>query len=70
MNRQLRRLWEEKVDYDEISITDSNEKESINDHCENSNYKYFVNFLAGYNYVFPKNKINTYKSFAVSNIYL
>ena len=59
-------MWEEKVEYEES--TDTDEQKSIEDHCEESSYKYFVNFLEGHNYVFQK-EISDYESYAVNYIY-
>lgn len=55
--------WEEKVYY--YSDRTGDEKDSLEDFCEKSDYKYFVNFLAGRRYVFHK-ELDDFKSFAVS----
>ena len=60
--------WEEEVYYNPTDKTrDSKELESLEDFCEESDYKYFVNLLAGHRYVFHKD-LDNYKSFAVSKI--
>ena len=66
INNQIRLLWEEKVEYKD---REGGEQTSLEKHCKNSDYKYFVNFLAGHNYVFDKTKLNNYKNFEVSDIY-
>ena len=56
--------WEEKVHY--IHVENVSEQQSLEDYCEKSDYKYFVNFLAGHRYIFHLD-IENYESFAVSN---
>ena len=45
------------------------EQSSLEDHCEESSYKYFVNFLSGHNYAFSQKRLGNYNNFAVSKIY-
>ena len=47
-----RNLWEEKVKYNSTGRSDE-EKESL-EKCENSDYKYFIHFVAGNNVIFEK----------------
>ena len=71
INKQIRQLWEETVEFDSDGMdNESEEGKSINDHCKKSNYKYFVNFLEGHNYYFDPKKIEIYKNFAVSQVYI
>ena len=58
------------MEYNSDIIEDTDEIKSIKVHCEKSNYKYFVNFLEGHNYYFDPKKIEIYKNFAVSYVYI
>lgn len=49
--KNLRKLWNEKVDYDDSKRI--GEEDSIA-HCRNSNYKYFIHYVTGENYTFNK----------------
>ena len=51
----LRKLWNEKIDYDESSRSED-EQDSIA-HCRNSDYKYFIHYVTGENYTFPKGSL-------------
>jgi len=61
-NSRLRRLWEETVKYDTTYRNDSEDIESI-ELCNNSDYKYFIQYVTGHNTTFDKD-INT--EYAVS----
>ena len=43
-----------KNDYDYSQRTDKGDKDSI-ENCENTDYKYFVQYVTGYNVTFEKN---------------
>lgn len=43
-----------KNDYDYSQRTDKGDKDSI-ENCENTDYKYFVQYITGYNVTFEKN---------------
>lgn len=49
----LRFLWEENIEYD-TTYRDSEELESIQ-HCKDSDYKYFIQYVTGHNVTFDKN---------------
>lgn len=50
LNLNLRKLWDETIKYD-ISSRNTDERESI-EHCRDSDYKYFIHYVAGQNYTF------------------
>ena len=49
--RNLRRIWEEKVQFNDDSVTGNNSK-SIDKYCKKSGYKYFSHFVYGNFYEF------------------
>ena len=49
----LRKLWNERIDYDDTGRTEE-EKESIEDHCVKSDYKYFIFYITGQIYEFKE----------------
>jgi hypothetical protein len=51
-NSSLRKLWNEKVEYDSSRLTDE-ELDSLN-HCINSDYKYFIFYTSGQTYEFKE----------------
>ena len=59
----LRFLFDSNNNYDKSGRTDKNDIESI-ENCENSDYKYFYEYVTGHNVTFDK-KIDTDR--AVSN---
>jgi hypothetical protein len=61
-NLKLRRLWEETVKYDTTYRDNEEDKNSI-ELCNNSDYKYFIEYVTGHNTTFDKD-IN--KEYAVS----
>jgi hypothetical protein len=61
-NFKPRRLWEETVKYDVTYRDDEEDKKSI-ELCNNSDYKYFIQYVTGHNTTFDKD-IN--KEYAVS----
>ena len=62
LKEHLRNLWNEDVKYDD-SNRDPEERKSIN-HCRNSDYKYFIIYVSGYNYDFGEQ--NAYEGNSVS----
>ena len=52
LNLNLRKLWDETIKYD-ISSRNTDEIESI-EHCRDSDYKYFIHYVAGQNYSFSQ----------------
>lgn len=62
LKEDLRNLWNEDVKYDD-SNRDPEERKSIN-HCRNSDYKYFIIYVSGYNYDFGEQ--NAYEGNSVS----
>ena len=61
-NFKLRRLWEETINDDTTYREDEDDKKSI-ELCNNSDYKYFIQYVTGHNTTFDKD-IN--KEYAVS----
>ncbi len=63
IKKNLRSLWDETIKYD-TSVRDSTEWESI-EHCKDSDYKYFIHYVAGQNYTFNQfiNKDNAVRYF-------
>ena len=51
MNLNLRKLWDETIRYDISSRSNTDDRESI-EHCRDSDYKYFIHYVAGQNYTF------------------
>jgi hypothetical protein len=60
-------LWEEKVKFDESSISDEEERKSLN-HCKRSDYKYYIHFVGGLNYTFTQfiNKDNAVRNININ----
>ena len=50
IKKNLRSLWDETIKYD-VSQRESTERESI-EHCKDSDYKYFIHYVAGENFTF------------------
>lgn len=61
-NSKLRHLWDETIKYDTTYRDDEEDKKSI-ELCNNSDYKYFIQYVTGHNITFDKD-IN--KEYAVS----
>ena len=63
IKKNLRSLWDETIRYD-TTYRNSDEKESI-EHCKDSDYKYFIHYVAGQNYTFNQfiNKDNAVRYF-------
>ena len=51
-NSSLRKLWNERVEYDSSRLTNE-ELDSLN-HCINSDYKYFIFYTTGQTYEFKE----------------
>ena len=58
----LRKLWDETIRFD-TTYRNNEELESI-EHCRDSDYKYFIHYVAGQNYTFNQfiNRDNAVKS--------
>ncbi len=53
-NSKLRLLWDETINYDTTYRDDEEDKKSI-EVCNNSDYKYFIQYVTGHNTTFNKN---------------
>ena len=62
----LRSLLDNDINYDTSIRTDKNDRESI-ENCQNTEYKYFIQYISGYNVTFDKD-IDTDRS--VKNKYI
>lgn len=62
----LRSLLDNDINYDTSIRTDKDDRESI-ENCQNTEYKYFIQYISGYNVTFDKD-IDTDRS--VKNKYI
>ena len=70
-NNNLRELWDDSVKYNANARADKEERDSINNHCKKSAYKYFIYYVDGQTYEFTQfiNRDNAVR-FEIFIIYL
>ena len=71
VNNNLRELWDDSVKYNANARADKEERDSINNHCKKSAYKYFIYYVDGQTYEFTQfiNRDNAVR-FEIFIIYL